>query len=228
MRNALRVSRLAWLALAISGALAAVGWAALWRWRPVAPVPSGELAALIAEREHLRGNEDAVRDALRDQRDTLRSSAWTAERLAQLKAEIGSGWKWVGERPDRVLLHRGGLPLGEWPRCLELIAALSAQPGVAVESLELRARGRQRERSFAEVRIGLRFIVAGAPVGDAERAAPSRGPLPVAPADSPAASRKLGPVTSLRRPDASAKPPAFGPASASFRPDPPGPRAGPT
>jgi len=220
------VTRGAWFALGLSAILAGTAWFALLHWRPVAPDSGGALATLTAEHDRLKGDGDSERDALRQQRDTLRREAWTAGSLAALPAEIGAGWRWDWTAPDRAVLRRLTPQLAEWPEYVALVTALGKKPGLIVEAVELRADGAPRERRFSSVSIGLRFILADAPSGDAERAAPSRAPLPVAPAADPAMSRKIGPGPSLRRPSASAEPPAPGPASTSFRPDPPGSSAG--
>lgn len=226
MSHTATVSRAAWIALAVSAVFAGAAWFVRLHWRSVAPTVDAEFVALTAEREQLRGNEDQVRDSLRKQRDGVRRQAWTAGALATLRAEIGAEWQWRWETVERATLVHLAPQLEQWPAYVGSVAALGAKPGVIVESVEVCAEGAARNRRFTAVRLGLRFILADAPTGDAERAAPSRGPLPVAPAEGSAAPRKVGPGTPLHRPAASAEPPAAGPASASFRPDPPGPWAG--
>lgn len=220
------VTRGAWLVFGLSAILAGAVWFALLKWRPIASDSGSEFATLMAEHDRLKYYGDSERDALRQQRDALRREGWTAGSLAALQAELGAGWRWEWTAPDRTVLRRLTPQLAEWPGYVALVTALGKKPGLIVEAVELHADGVPRERRFSGVSIGLRFILADAPSGDAERAAPSRAPLPVAPAADPAMSRKIGPVPSLRRPSASAEPPAPGPASASFRPDPPGPSAG--
>lgn len=224
MNRTRTVSRGTWFAVAASALFAGTTWFVWFQWRPIISVVDSETAALTAEREQLRGSEDSVRDSLRQRRDSLQQQAWTADSLEALRAALDK-WQWRWDAADRATLVRTAPRSEEWPVYVALIASLSSKPGLIVESVEIIAEGTARNRRFKEVRLGLRFIVADAPIGDAKRAAPSRGPLPVAPAEVPAGSRKVGPATPLRRPAASAEPPAAGSASASFRPDPPGPWA---
>ena len=220
------VTRGARFALVVAAVFAGAGWIALLRLRPAAPDAGGELEALTAELGQLHGNEDGVRDGLRGQQAALNRHAWSADAVTGLRAQLGPGWRWAWASRERVLLSREQPRLEEWLAHVALVAALGQQPGLVVESVEVRAEGAARSRRFVAVTIGLRFNLAAAPAGDAERAAPNRVPPPVAPADGPAPTRKVGPVAPLRRPDAFAEPPAPGPVSASFRPDPPGSSAG--
>ena len=229
MSRAPSVSRGVWLAFGASALVCGAVWFVAHHWRPITPESDADVAALTSERDQLRGNDDQVRDALREQRKVLARQAWSTEAIAGLQQRLGVDWRWESEpggQPHRALLQRIAPRLEEWPHYVALVAELARQPGVAVESVEFHTNGRARERRFTRVAIGLRFTVADAPLSDAERAAPSRGPLPVAPAASPATPRKIGTVPSLRRPSASAEPPAPGQASTTFRSDPPGPRAG--
>jgi hypothetical protein len=225
MISAITVTRSAWNALALAVILAAVAWWPRFRPQPAAG-PDAEIVALHAERDRLAGNTEEIRDRLRAQQAAQQSRAWTSPTLAALQAQLGTGWQWEWSSHERASVRRARPRLEEWREYVALVTALEARPGLVVENVEMRAVGAARSRRFVTVSLGLRFILAVAPIGDAERAAPSRGPLPVAPAEVPAPARKVGPVTALRRPDASAEPPAPGPASASFRPDPPGPSAG--
>lgn len=229
MNRARPVSVRAWFALGASVLLCGVVWFFTHRWRPIRPEADGDFAALADERAKLQGNDDRVRDTLREQQKASARPAWTTESLAAMQQRLGADWRWEGElgnRPLRVVLQRTAPLLAEWPHYLALVTELARQPGVAVESVEFHTNGGARERQFTKVAIGLRFTVADAPSSDGNRAAPSRGPLTVAPASGPATPRKIGPVLSLRRPSASAEPPAPGQASAPFRSDPPGPQAG--
>ncbi len=229
MNRARKVSVRVWFALGASVLLGGAVWFFTHRWRPILPVADREFAALADERDQLQGNDDRVRDTLREQRKASARQAWTTESLATMQQRLGADWRWeweTGDRPHRVVLQRTAPLLEEWPHYVAVVTELARQPGLAVDSIEFRADGAARERRFTRVAIGLRFTVADAPLSDAERSAPSRGPLPVAPAAGPATPRKIGPVPSLRRPSASAEPPAPGQASAPFRSDPPGPKAG--
>jgi len=197
------------------------------RLRPIQWAGDPELTVLMDERERLRDSGDATRDALRRQSEELLRQAWTNETLRALAERLGSAWVWesrgTGPLERQVVLTRAAPRFDEWPACIALIADLEKQPGLAVESLNIAAEGARRHRRFTRLIIGLRCIVADASISKAERSAPSLGPLPLAPGEGPAAPRKVGPVPSLRRPSASAEPPASGPASAPVRPDPPGP-----
>ncbi len=229
MNRAHKVSGRAWLILSASVLLCSAVWFVTHRWRPILPDTDGEFAALASERDQLRGNDDHARDTLREQRKVLARQAWTTEAIAGLQRSLGADWRWEwepGGRPHRAVLQRTAPRLEEWPHYVSLVAELARLPGVAVDSVEFRADGAAWARRFTRAAIGLRFTVADAPLSDAERAAPGRGALPLAPAGDPATSRQVGAVPSLRTPSASAEPPAPGPASTSFRSDPPGPKAG--
>jgi hypothetical protein len=91
-----------------------------------------------------------------------------------------------------------------------------------IESLEFHVEAAAPKRGSKQAAIGLRFIVAVAPSRDGQRAAPSCGPPTVAPAKGPATPRKVGALTSHRRPSASAEPPASGTTGASFQSRPTG------
>jgi hypothetical protein len=229
MNRALKITRVAWFALAISLAASGAVWFATHRWPAARPTDNAELTALLNQREQLRPNDDATRDSLRHEQQGISRQAWNRERLAALVRRLSPDWRWeweAGNRPARVSLVQEAPQMEEWPRYVALVTDLTRQPGTVLEPVEIEATGPARERRFTRVVIGLRFIIADAPTSDAERVAPSRGPLPVAPAESPATPRKIVPVSLLRLPSASAEPPAPGQASAPFRSDPPGPRAG--
>ncbi|MBA3850560.1 MAG: hypothetical protein C0502_11295 [Opitutus sp.] len=218
-----------WLALVLSAGLCALAWVTAYRWQPFAVPATDDLPALVAERDALRGNEDAVRDALRTQVSRTRLPAWTEQALDKLPEQFGADWQ-CDSKPEgpsvRIQVLRRKPQLDEWPEYLAFIERWGRTPGVSVESVEMLAEGGAHDRRLTRVAIGLRFRRDDATTSDASRAVPSHGPARVAPAESPAAPRTVGPVTSLRRPGASAEPPAPGPASASFRPDPPGSQAG--
>ena len=223
MTNPPSISRRVWLACSSSVLLSGlVGWFALHA-PPVPPAGVAEFAALTDEQERLQGNDERVRDRLREEQRGLTRIAWTPEMLATLQQRQGAGWRWAwepGEPPSRVMLQRVAPRLEEWPAYTALVTALAAQPGVIIESVEILADGAARDRRFTRVAIGLRFIVAVAPSHNGPRAAPSPNPVSrtVAPAEGPATPRKIGAFTSHRRPSASAEPPAPGTPGASFRP----------
>lgn len=223
MKPARTVSGRAWLGLAVSVTLCSAVTAAR---RGNLGLPAGDAtAALLAEHESLRGNEDSVRDALRQQRALLGQRAWTAEALAQLAQGLGRMWRWdweAADLPQRALLQPATLRMEDWPQYATLVRALEEMPGVVIESVRIEAEGVRRDRRFARLEIGVRFVRAEASKRDEVRAAPSRGPLPVAPTGDPAMTRKVGAVPSLRPPSDSADPPSPGTASAPFRPQPSG------
>ena len=193
--------------------------------RPVPPAGAAEFAALTHERAQLQGNDDGVRDRLREQQRGLTRIAWTPERLATLQQRQGADWNWTWEPGDprnHATVKCVAPQIENWPAYGALVAELAAQPGVIVESVEILADGAARDRRFTRVAIGLRFIVAVAPSRDGQRAAPSGGPPTVAPAEGPATTRKVGAFTSPRRPSAFAEPPATGTSGASFRSRPSG------
>lgn len=210
------VSRGAALLLTVSTILAGCAWFALIRWRPVPPPPDPALAALLAEAEQLRENTDAQRDTWRKRREGLRLTAWTQTSLDALARGTGDGWRWDWTGGDRATVVRVSPDVGAWPECVALVEMLGRKPGLVIDTIVVRAGGSGRERRFAELSVGLRFISGEAAMGDGARAGPSPGPPPVAATDGTAAPRKVGTVSPLR------------PASAIFRPDPPGSPAGMT
>ncbi len=219
MTNRFSISRGAWFAFGGTVLLFGISW---WmaHHAPHAPPVRAEFAALTNERTLLQGNNDDMRDGLREQQRGLTRIAWTPERLAALQQRQGASWRWTWEPGDprsRVTLQRVAPRIEEWPAYGALVAELAAQPGVIIESVEILADGAARDRRFTRVAIGLRFIVAVAPSRAGQRAAPSRVPPTVAPAEGPATTRKIGAFTSHRRPSASAEPPAPGTSGASFR-----------
>lgn len=224
--NSRRVSTRTVILLGVSALLAGLGLA-LPRVRPVPHGADPALLALRAERAGLAGNDDATLARLRDEAKLHPAPAWSE---AQFIAQVGTGWRveWrEAEGATRpVRLTRSAPRMEEWPDYVRFLKTWIAQSGVIFDSLDLTAQGAARSRRFTAVAVSLRIKLAVAPAGDAERAAQSRGPLPVAPAAGPAEARKIGSGPALRRPEVSAEPPPSGPASASFRPDPPGPRAG--
>lgn len=213
MRPSSQLSRGAGLLLLVSGLIAAGAWSAHARWRPVIPPPEPELTSLAGEAERLRGNTDAERDTWRKRRANLGHNAWTRSSLEAFEAGAPE-WRWQWTAVDQATLHRVSPLIVEWPGYVAFVDSLGRKPGVAIETIEVSATGAGRDRRFAEVRLGLRFILAGAVVGDGTRAGPSPVPAPVALAEVPDPTRKVGTGPALR------------PASAFSRPDPPGPRTG--
>jgi hypothetical protein len=68
--------------------LAAVGWVAHRPWS-AEWAHAAEFAALVGEQERLRGNDDVLRDRLREQQRGLTRIAWTPEKLAALEQRHG-------------------------------------------------------------------------------------------------------------------------------------------
>jgi hypothetical protein len=225
VNRARKISRRVWFAFVGSVVLFAAGlWLAL-RPRPAESAHTAEFTALVGEKEHLRGNDESVRDRLREQQQGLTRIAWTPEKLAALEQRNGPRWRWTwepGEPRARVTVQRVAPRIEEWAVYRALVAELAKQPGVMVESVEILADGHARDRRLTRVAIGLRFVVAVAPDRDGQRAVPSHGPPTVAPAAVPATPRKVGAFTSHRRPSAFAEPPAPGTSGASFRSRPSG------
>jgi len=224
MRRA-SISRSAWILLGLSAVLVGAG-VALPKVRPLPTDADVDLATLRSERDALAVNDDAMLESLRQQSKAQPPPVWSVQKFTE---RAGTGWRVEWQQPSgasRVaLLTRSDPRLEEWPDYLEFVKSWTAQPGIVLESLEIIARGTAQTRELSQVVIGLRIILTGAPIGNAERDAPSRVPLPVAAAEGAATTRKVGPGPSLRRPSASAEPPAPGQDSAPVRPDPPGARA---
>lgn len=222
MSHRVPITRSAWILLWTSAIVAGVGFA-LPRLRPVPNGIDAELIALRNERDALATNDDATLENLRQQARTQPPVAWSAEKFTE---RVRTGWRVDWQQPYGVtrvaLLSRSGPRLHEWPDYLRFLKSWTDQPGVVLESLDVTARGATRSRELGQVVIGLRVMLTEAPMGNGERVAPSRAPLPVAAGAEAATTRTVGPGPSLRRPAASAEPPASGQDSAPVRPDPPG------
>ncbi len=225
MNRHVPITRGAWILLGLSAILAGVGLA-LPRLRPVPSAVDTELVALRGEREALARNDDATLEKLRQQSKALPTAAWSVEKFT---ARVGTGWRIEWQYPNgtsrSVLLSRSTPHLHDWPDYLRFLKSWTDQPGIVLESFDVTANGSAQARELDQVAIGLRVVLTVAPIGNAERDSPNLVPLPVAPAEGAATTRKIGPVPSLRRPAASAEPPAPGQDSAPVRPDPPGARA---
>lgn len=216
------ISRAAWILLGMSAALAGAG-VALPHLRPVPTVIDADLIALRSERDALASNDDTTLENLRQQFKTQPPAAWTTEKFME---RVGTDWRVEWQQPSSasraVRLTRSAPHLNEWPAYLKFVKFWTTQPGVVLESLDVTAKGTALTRKLDQVVVDLRATMSGAPIGNVERDAPSRVPLPVAAAEEVATPRKIGPGPSLRRPSASAQPPAPRQASAPVRPDPPG------
>lgn len=116
MSRAPSVSRGVWLAFGASALVCGAVWFVAHRWRPITPESDADVAALTSERDQLRGNDDQVRDALREQRKVLARQAWSTEAIAGLQQRLGVDWRWESEpggQPHRALLQRIAPRLGE-------------------------------------------------------------------------------------------------------------------
>lgn len=224
MSRAVLITRGAWILLGLSAIVAGASFV-VPRLRPVPNGIDVELVTLRGERDALATNDDATLERLRQQSRAQPPVAWSAEKFTE---RVGTGWRVEWQQPDgasrAVLLSRSAPRLHEWPDYLRFLKSWTDRPGIVLESLNVTAKGAAQARELDQVVIGLRVVLTGAPMGNAERDAPSRVPLRVAAAEEAAATRKVGPGPSLRRPAASAEPPAPGQDSAPVRPDPPGAR----
>lgn len=225
MSRTVLITRGAWVLLGMSAMLAGAGFA-LPRLRPVPTEVDAELVALRDERDVHATNDDATLERLRQQSRAQPPVAWSAEKFAQ---RVGTGWRVEWQQPAgasrKVLLSRSAPRLHAWPDYLHFLKSWMDQPGIVLESLDVTAKGAAQARELDQVAIGLRVVLTVAPINNAERDSPNLVPLPVVAAEWAASPRKVGPGPSLRRPAASAEPPAPGQASAPVRPDPPGARA---
>lgn len=225
MSGRISITRGAWILLGVSALLAGVGFA-LPHLRPVPNGVDAELVALRGERGTLAANDDTTLESLRRQSRAQPPVVWSPEKFTE---RVGTGWRVEWQQPDgasrRARLSRSGPHLHEWPDYLRFLKSWTDRPGIVLESLDVTAKGSAQTRELDRIVIGLRVVLTVAPIGNAERNSPSLVPLPVAAAEGAAATRTVGPGPSLRRPAASAEPPAPGQDSAPVRPDPPGPRA---
>ncbi len=191
-------------------ALFAVAGLALPHLRPVPTGVDADLIALRSEQAALAGNDDMTLENLRQQARAQPPAAWSVEKFTE---QVGTGWQVEWQQTDgasrSVRLSRSHPRLQQWPDYVRFVKSWTDQPGIVLESLEICATSTAGTRELTQVVIGLRVTLAGAPIRNAEQAAQSRVPLPVAAAESAARPGRSGPA----------------PRSAQIRPDPPGPRA---
>ena len=223
------VSGRSWLFLGSSAAVfAAAAWFA--HARPAArSAPTQEEATLAAERDRLKPSDERTLASLREEARALARYHWTQDRLDTLKRRLEPDWHWEWlpvDHTPRVVLTARSSRLEDWPQHHALVSELAATPGVVVEEIEFHAEGPARARRFDRVMLRVRFLRDDPARSDAERAAPSRVPLPAAPAESPANSRKVGPPlrSAVPLPSPSLRQPGRPPLR--FGPDPSGSWAG--
>jgi hypothetical protein len=206
-----------WLGLAFSVALLTVVLALRQRGDLLRFAEDTELVRLRAERQRLSAYEPAAvqalqttADALDERRATRRRwpEDWSPQAVPTPDGSTGLSWKIT--------------PLGAptWTGLVNAVSALASVPGNRIVSVEIRSRGTLADRGIASVEILLEQ-----PTATPSRRNPSGGtgwPGAEVSATPPA----VGAGPSLRRPAASAEPPASGQAFAPVRPDPRGPRAG--
>jgi len=203
-----------WVALAL-GALLLTAVLALRARSDLAQLgQDAELIRLREERRRLESYGDAVVQAAR----------MTVENLRQPRTDVApSDWtvEWVPAVSPRTSLQRlrRTAPVG-WTDIVRTVEGNLARTGTRCLSLDISSRGSRQVRAIAAVEMVLEH-----PAETPSRRNPSDGtvfPGAIVPATPPA----VGAGPSLRRPAASAEPPASGQASAPVRPDPRGSRAG--
>jgi|CXWL01.1.fsa_nt_gi hypothetical protein len=206
-----------WLGLAFGAALLAAVLAVRQRGDLLRFAEDEELVRLRAEHQRLSTYEPAAVHALQVAADALNGrraaqqhwpEGWSTHALSAPNGSSEVSWRITAK----------GTPT--WTGLVNAVAALVSVPGNRIVSVEIRSRGTLSEREIASV-----DIVLVQPTPTPSRRNPSGGtgwPGPEVPATPPA----VGAGPSLRRPAASAEPPAADQAYAPVRPDPRGPRAG--
>lgn len=207
-----------WLGLAFGAALLVAVLAVRQRGDLLRFAEDAELVRLRAERERLSAYEPAAVQALQATTEVLNAGLAAKQRWPEgwsaraMPAPSGS---------NEVLWKITPTVIPTWTGLVNAVAALVSVPGNRIVSLEIRSRGTLAEREIASVEI-----VLTQPTATPSRRNPSGG-TGWPGAEVPATPPEVGAGLSLRRPAASAEPPAAGQASAPVRPDPRGPRAGP-
>lgn len=206
-----------WLRLGASISLVIVVVVARHDDRWIQLAGAQELDHLRAERQRLSAYDAAAVNSARMATEQLPDNA-------DVKRTWPSGWiqsDLPADRDGRKIWQLSSTQSPDWPTCVQVITTLASTPGVRILDLEVRSRGTLTQREIAAVTI--RFAQ--------PNATPSRRSSSfvtgLSSAPTPAKSPAIGSGASLRRPTASAEPPASGPAFAPSRPDPRGPRAGP-
>jgi hypothetical protein len=190
-----------WIVLAFSAVLAG-GGLALPRLHPIPADTAQELTALRDELNALAGNDDATLAQLRVQAKA--TPTWSMERFT---TRIERGWQVEWQQNDganrTVLIRRANPRLEEWPEYRRFAQTWTEQFGVVLDSLDFTAEGAGPNRRFTAIVIGLRVRLTARETRDAQRDAPNRVPLPVAPADAAAPAQNAGPGPPLRPASAS-------------------------
>lgn len=206
-----------WLGLAFGAALLTAVLTVRQRGDLLRFAEDTELVRLRTERLHLSAYEPAAVHALQTAADVLEErratrrhwpEGWSARTVPTSDDSTGVSWRIT--------------PLGTptWTGLVNAVSDLASVPGNRIVSVEIRSRGTLTDRGIASVEILL----------EQPSATPSHrnssGGTGWPGAEVPATPPAVGPGPSLRRPAASAEPPASGQAFAPVRPDPRGPRAG--
>lgn len=212
-----RIGPARWLFLTFGVALLAVVLYVRQHGELLRFAEDGELVRLRAERQRLSAFEPAALRATQAKLEEL-------EKRTATDRPWPEGWSGREENPGEDAggatwrLSPTGVP--SWTGLVNAIGTLVSVPGSRIVSVQIRSRGTLTERQMASVEI-----VLTQPTTPWSRRNPSGGTTGPGAGD-PATPTAVGAGPSLRRPSASAEPPAPGQASAPIRPDPRGPRAG--
>jgi|CXWL01.1.fsa_nt_gi hypothetical protein len=181
-----------------------------YHWWPPPHLADGEFAALQAEHEALRTNDDVTRSRMRTERDQLARRVVPVP-LADLKAQLGPHWSWQADKSGRWLASLAGSRPDDWLEVLAGVTALERQPGAFLEQVELHGDG----WAFTQALITIRLL---SQKGETQPGLGAR-PAPVSGRSASAVAPAVGRVRSLRRPGPSvASAPHSGPAWAGSLP----------
>lgn len=150
------VSATQWFALAGSILFCVAVLTARQRFPLLRIGADAEFAALLAERDTLRANDDATRDTLRTQIHSI--PRWDRTRIEALRLRLGPAWDWAFHEDNPALriatLARLDARASDWPAILTALRTLEPQPGIAVREIELV----RAPAGFARVRIELAWL----------------------------------------------------------------------